>query len=120
MPKRKDTVTRCKAAGLLESHWRPPQVAKKLYLGRTTAYRWEERMQMFHGQIDRLEHLQMVSYSGSLVLLFLLTFLKNAERLNRIHDAVAKALLEYIQRSPWVYQDEMALFLEEEWDIQVN
>ncbi len=82
MPKRKDTVTRGKAAGLLESHWHPPQVTKKLHVGRTTAYRWEERMQIFHGQIDRPEHLQMVSYSGSLVLLFLLTFLKNARQLN--------------------------------------
>ena len=100
MPKRKDTVTRSKAAGLLESHWRPPQVAKKLHLGRTTAYRWEEHMQMFHGQIDCPEHLQMVSYSGSLVLLFLLTFLKNRGQPNRIYDTAAKALLEYIQRSP--------------------
>ena len=77
-------------------------------------------MQMFHSQIDCLEHLQMVSYSRSLVLQFLLTFLKNAGQLNRIHNAAAKALLEYIQPSPWVYQDEMALFLEEEWDIQVS
>jgi hypothetical protein len=53
-------------------------------------------MQMFHGQIDCLEHLQMVSYSGFLVLLFLLTFLKNAGWPNRIHDVAAKALLEYI------------------------
>jgi len=61
MPKAKDTVTRNKAKGLLESHWRPQEVAKKLYISQATAYTWEQRMQMFHGQIDRPEHLRVVS-----------------------------------------------------------
>jgi hypothetical protein len=65
MPKAKDTVTWNKAKGLLESHWRPQEVAKKLYIHETTAYRWEQRMQMFNGQIDCPEHLQMVSKSFS-------------------------------------------------------
>jgi len=55
-------------------------------------------MQMFHSQIDRPEHLQMVSYSRFLVLLFLLTFLKNAGRPNRIHNAAAKALPRQSER----------------------
>jgi hypothetical protein len=55
---------------------------------------------MFYSQIDRPAHLQMVSYSKSLVLLFLLTILKNVGRPNRIYDAAAKALLKYIQQSP--------------------
>jgi len=37
-----------------------------------------------------------------------------------IHTAAEKSLLEYIVRCPWIYQDEMVLFLEEEWDIKVN
>jgi hypothetical protein len=61
MPKAKDTVTRNKAKGLLENHWYPQEVAKKLNIHATTAYRWEQHMQMFNGQIDRPEHLQMVS-----------------------------------------------------------
>jgi hypothetical protein len=61
MPKAKDTVTRNKAQGLLESHWRPQEVAKKLHLHQSTAYRWESRMQMFNGQIDRPARLQTVS-----------------------------------------------------------
>jgi hypothetical protein len=64
MPKAKDTVTRNKAKGLLESHWCLQEVTKKLYISQTTAYDWEQRMQMFYSQIDRLEHLQMVSPSG--------------------------------------------------------
>jgi DNA invertase Pin-like site-specific DNA recombinase len=61
MGKWKDTVTRNKAKGLLESKWRPKEVAKKQHIGRSTAYRWEQNMQMFHGQIERPEHLQMAS-----------------------------------------------------------
>ena len=61
MPIPKDTVTRNKARGLLEAHWRPPAVAKKLHLDRSTAYEWETHMQMFGGQIERPKHLQMVS-----------------------------------------------------------
>jgi hypothetical protein len=61
MPKAKDTVTRNKAKGLLESHWRPQEVAKKLNIHSATAYRWEQRMQMFDGQLDRPERLQIVS-----------------------------------------------------------
>jgi hypothetical protein len=74
MPKAKDTVTWNKAKGLLESHWRPQDVATKLYISQATAYGWEQRMQMFHGQIDRPEHLQMVSPSRWLARQLLLTF----------------------------------------------
>ena len=63
MPKAKDTVTQNKAKGLLESHWRPQEVAKKLYIHETTAYHWEQCMQMFNGQVDHPAHLQMVSPS---------------------------------------------------------
>jgi hypothetical protein len=31
-----------------------------------------------------------------------------------------ESLLEYQKQNPWVYQDEMAMFLEEEWGITVN
>jgi hypothetical protein len=63
MSKAKDTVTQNKAKGLLESHWRPQEVAKKLYIHETTAYRWEQCIQMFNNQVDCPEHLQMISLS---------------------------------------------------------
>jgi transposase len=118
MPKAKDTVTRNKAKGLLESHWRPQEVASKLYISQSTAYGWEQRMQMFNGQIDRPEHLQMVS--PSLLGGYFTNLSKKAGRPRPIHAAAEQSLLEYIARCPWIYQDEMVLFLEEEWDIRVN
>ena len=63
MPRRKDTVTRNKARGLLEAHWRPSTVAKKLCISQSTAYEGENRIQMFNSQVDCLEHFQAVSYS---------------------------------------------------------
>jgi hypothetical protein len=83
MPKAKDTVTRNKAKGLLESHWRPQDVATKLYISQATAYGWEQRMQMFHGQIDRPEHLQMVSPSRWLAGQLLLTFQRKQDGHNK-------------------------------------
>jgi hypothetical protein len=118
MPKAKDTVTRNKAKGLLESHWRPQEVAKKLYIHDATAYCWEERMQMFNSQIDRPEHLQIVS--PSLLGGYLTNLSKKARRPRPIHAAAEQSLLEYIAQCPWIYQDEMVLFLKEEWDIKVN
>jgi len=41
----------------------PPEVAKRINIHATTASRWEQRMQVFNGQIDCPEHLQMVSPS---------------------------------------------------------
>ena len=41
-------------------------------------------------------------------------------RLRRIHSAAVESLLEYKKQNPWVYQDEMVIFLEEEWGISVD
>ena len=38
----------------------------------------------------------------------------------RLHDAAVKGLLEFQRQHPWAYQDEMARFIEEEWDITVS
>ena len=61
MPVAKDTVTRNKAKGLLESHWRPKEVARKLPICRSTAYNWEQRMQLYNGELTLPQHLRMVS-----------------------------------------------------------
>ena len=63
MPVAKDTVTRNKAKGLLESHWRPDEVARKLPISRTTAYRWEQRLQLYNGELTCPKHLRVVSLS---------------------------------------------------------
>ena len=98
MPKAKDTVTRNKAKGLLESHWRPQEVAKKLPISQTTAYRWEQRIQMFNSQVDCLEHLQMVS--SSLLGGYLTNLSKKAGQPRPIHAAAEQSLLKYIARCP--------------------
>src|SRR6266487_436346 len=38
----------------------------------------------------------------------------------RIPPATVNSLLEYVKQNPWVYQDEIAIFLKEEWGISVN
>jgi hypothetical protein len=75
-------------------------------------------MQMFNSQVDHLEHLQMVS--PSLLSGYFTNFLKKVGQPRPIHAAAEQPLLEYIARCLWIYQDEMVLFLEEEWDIRVN
>ena len=75
-------------------------------------------MQMFNSEVDCLEHLQMVR--PSLLGGYLTNLSKKARRLRPIHAAAEQSLLEYIAQCLWIYQDEMVLFLEEEWDIRVN
>jgi hypothetical protein len=58
--------------------------------------------------------------SPSLLGVYFTNLSKKAGRPRHIHAAVERSLLEYIARCPWIYQDEMVLFLEEEWDIRVN
>jgi transposase len=41
-------------------------------------------------------------------------------RPRRLHSAAVDSLLEYQKQNLWAYQDEMAMFLEEEWGITVS
>ena len=59
-------------------------------------------MQMY-GTIDRPPHLRLP-----------------IGRPRRIHSTAVESLLEYQRQNPWVYQDEMAIFLEEEWGITID
>ncbi len=97
-----DTVTKNKATELLRSHWRPDAVATKLHIHDRTVYRWVNTLQI-HGSLNRPPHLCL-----------------RTGRRRRIHTAAVESLLEYIKQNPWVYQDEMVIFLEEEWGIQVH
>lgn len=56
-----------------------------------------------YGAIDRPPHLRLPT-----------------GRPRRLHSAAVESLLEYQKQNPWVYQDEMAMFLDEEWGIKVN
>jgi hypothetical protein len=101
MPSPADTVSKNKASELIRSHWRPEAIARKVHCHPSTLYKWENRMQMYR-TIDRPLHLCLPT-----------------GRLCRIHSAAVESLLEYQRQNPWVYQDEMAIFLEEEWGITI-
>ena len=45
---------------------------------------------------------------------------QSVDRSRRIIIAAKKTLLEYLNRRSWFYQDELIIFLEEEWDITVS
>jgi hypothetical protein len=94
-----NTVSRNKASELIRSYWRPEAITKKVHFHPSTLYKWENRIQMY-GAIDRLAHLRLPT-----------------GRPRRLHSAAVDSLLEYQKQNPWVYQDEMAIFLEEEWGI---
>ena len=95
-----DTATKSKGVELLRSHWRPDAVAIESHCHQSTAYRWEQRLQMFEAP----------NPPGRLK--------TGAPR--RITTAAKNALLEYQRRHPYAFQDELALYLEEEWDIHVH
>ncbi|CAF9942716.1 hypothetical protein IMSHALPRED_004478 [Imshaugia aleurites] len=94
------TVARTKAEHLLYAHWKPPAVANETKCGRATAYRWNQRIQMYR-TID-------------------IPYAQSAGRPRRITTAAKEWLLEYHARRPWAYQDELAIALEEEWGIMVS
>lgn len=102
MPYRRiDTASKSKARGLLHAHWTPSAVADKIGSHMTTTYRWERRIQMY-GTINPPYRLH------------------RGGRPPRMSTLVKKSMLEYQKNHPWVYQDELALYVEEEWGIAVN
>ena len=100
MPLPHSTVARTRAEHLLYAHWKPAAVAYEIRAGRTTIYKWQERLQMYR-QIDNPTTLP-------------------GGRPRRVTTAAKEWLLEYQSRKPWAYQDELAIALEEEWDITVS
>ena len=95
-----DTVTRSKATRLLQTHWRPDQVAENAHIATSTAYRWERRLRMY-GSVASPHSLR-------------------AGRPRSIHRAAVLGLLEHQRQEPWLYQDELAEYIEEEWGIAVS
>jgi len=100
--RRIDTVTKSKAVELLRSRWRPDAVADRSHVCRQTGYNWQKRLEMYE-----TPHLPP-------------GYTRRAGRSHQISTAAKESLLEYQRRHSYVYQDELALFLEEEWEIYVH
>ena len=98
MPRFKEAYIHQRARLLLESYWRPNIVAKDARTSRLTAYRWERNTKI---------------YSDTVIPRSLYTL----GRPYKLLPAVIEALLEYQRQKPWLYQDELARFLLEEWEI---
>ena len=101
MPPTKEAHVRQRAQLLLESHWRPEAVARDARSSRATAYRWERNIAIYGDTV-----IPRSLYSQG--------------RPRRLSPAALDALLEYQRQKPWLYQDELARFLQEEWDIQIH
>lgn len=100
MPFRKDAFVRQRAHLLLDSHWRPDAVAKDARCSRATAYRWERNPALYGDTVVP----RTICTRG---------------RGRKLSPAAKEALLEYQRQKPWLYMDELARFLKEEWDIRV-
>ena len=96
-----DTRTRAKATRLLQTHWRPDAVAELAHIHTVTAYRWERRLRMY----------------GTIASPFANT---RGGRPKRLHRAVVLSLLARHQREPWLYQDELAEHIEQEWGLSAS
>ena len=101
MPFRKDASVRQRAHLLLESHWRPDAVAKDARCSRATAYRWERNLALYGDTVIP----RSIQTTG---------------RPRGLSPAALEALLEYQRQKPWLYQDELARYLREEWEIDVH
>ena len=101
MPPFKEPYIRQRARLLMESHWRPDAVAKDAHTSRSTAYRWERNIEI---------------YGDTVIPRSLYT----PGRPHKLSPAALEALLEYQRQKPWLYRDELARFLLEEWEIQVH
>ena len=95
-----DTASKSKAVALLQCHWKPTAIANKIHCSKTTVYTWEKNLQTY-GFANPPHPLRR-------------------GRPRSIHTAAKKSVLEYVQQHPWIYQDELAMFLAEEWDICVH
>ena len=101
-PFQKESHVRRRAQLLYESHWRPFAVAKDACTSVSTAYRWERNLGIYG---DTVIPRDVRATPG---------------RRRRLSPAALEALIEYQRQKPWLYQDELARFLLEEWDTQVS
>lgn len=94
-----DVTRRNRIVTLLRAHWRPVAIADEVHCSAKTVYTIERNLQLYN----------MPSPS-------------NAPRrrgpLRRLSPADEDALLELLNKQPWLYLDEMVEFLKEERDIE--
>lgn len=100
MAPRADEPRRCFGETLLRLNYSPEFVATKVNVAKRSAFTWQRRLQMYGGL--RSPHS------------------RPAGRRQAIHSAAERSLLTHLSTSPWLYQDEIAVFLKEEWDIKVH
>ena len=101
MPFRKDTSVRQRAHLLLESHWRPDAVAKDARCSRATAYRWERNLAIYGDTVIPRRYYSL-------------------GRSKSITPTALNAMLKYQRQHPYLYQDELARYLREEWEIDIH
>ena len=97
---RVDTASKTMAIELLRSYWKPEAIAEEGYYSLRIIYRWERNIHMYGGP----NRLRLLRHGPG----------------RRIHTTAKESLFAYQRRNPWAYQDELAMFLEEEWDIRVS
>ena len=100
-PFRKEAHIRQRATLLFESHWRPDAVAQDARASRATGYRWARNLAVYG---DTVIPPHLYTHGPS----------------HLLSPVVLEALIEYHRRKPYLFQDELARFLAEEWDICVH
>ena len=93
-------AVRVNAEHLLCSHWKAKAIAKDIRCSKTAVYALRKRLQVYHTTDP--------PYTLPL------------GQPRRIITAAKEAVLKYLRQRPWSYQDELAMYLEEEWRIRVS
>ena len=81
-------------------HWRLDVVAKQTSCHTIIAYRWESNLQKYD-KIERF-HYQRIDFN------------------RRITILIKKNMLEFQRSHFWIYDDELTIFFEKEWNIKVH
>lgn len=100
-PFRKDPSIHQRAHLLFESRWRREAVARDARASRATGFRWETHIDIYGGTTVPRDLYQL-------------------GRSRSISPAALDALLDYQHQKPWLYQEELARYLAEEWDTYVH
>ena len=97
----KDESVHRRGALLFDTYWRPEAVAEDVHIHQSSAYRWERNIAIY-GQTTVPRRLFTPG------------------RRPAISPAALDGLLEYQREKPWLYQQELVRYLEEEWETYVD
>ena len=90
------------AQALLHAHWKPPKVAEEIHCHHQTIYTMEHRIQMYGIPTIPPSHRSKPGPHRS------------------VCNAAKESLFLYIEKYPWLYQDEMVIFLKDECEVYVS